>query len=65
MTTLVHDDHNLHGLVRAATRALSHASISVPASKKDRDAAMVDYRRVRGLDLSDADRADRIRRAVS
>lgn len=60
MTTMTHDGH-LGGVVNAVTRVASHLRVTVPASSAMRDTVLADFRRTHGLDLSDDDRAAKIR----
>lgn len=55
--------HDAHAALKAATGA--RLTLTFPASTSDRDALMADFRRVRGLDLPDDDRAAKIRAAHS
>lgn len=60
-TTAPHGHMSGAVLGSSLRRAVSHVHVTVPASKAVRAAVLADFRKAHGLDLSDDDRADKVR----
>lgn len=60
MSTATTHDHAA-SVTRSLLRAVSNVHVTTPATKKVRDRARADFRAVMGLNLSDDDRAAKVR----
>ncbi|MBM7506538.1 hypothetical protein JOE61_000352 [Nocardioides salarius] len=61
MSTLINHGTD-HRVVRSVTRIVGSVGVTLPASPKVRASVVDDYKRAMGLDLSDDDRAAKVRR---